>query len=68
MADDFEEVVSLSADPSIAERISSRSERFYVSIGAVCNDNCVLRMEEDRHGRYVNVKRYGWDETVPVGP
>jgi cyclic pyranopterin phosphate synthase len=39
---------------SIAERIRSQGERLHVSIGAVCNNNCIFCMEEDREGRYVN--------------
>jgi MoaA/NifB/PqqE/SkfB family radical SAM enzyme len=31
-----------------------QEERLHVSIGAVCNNNCVFCMEEDRDGRYVN--------------
>jgi cyclic pyranopterin phosphate synthase len=42
------------APPSISERISAHGERLHVSIGAVCNNNCVFCMEEDRDGRYVN--------------
>lgn len=30
------------------------NERLHVSIGAVCNNNCLFCMEEDRDGRYVN--------------
>lgn len=45
---------SLAADPSITERISNRGDRLHVSIGAVCNNNCIFCMEEDREGRYVN--------------
>jgi cyclic pyranopterin phosphate synthase len=40
--------------PSIEERIAQRGERLHVSIGAVCNNNCVFCMEEDRDARYVN--------------
>jgi MoaA/NifB/PqqE/SkfB family radical SAM enzyme len=40
--------------PSIEERIEKQGERLHVSIGAVCNNNCVFCMEEDRDGRYVN--------------
>src|SRR5678809_280949 len=40
--------------PSIAERIEKQAERVHVSIGAVCNNNCIFCMEEDRDGRYVN--------------
>jgi cyclic pyranopterin phosphate synthase len=42
------------ADPSILERLASQKERVHISIGAVCNNNCVFCMEEDRDGRYVN--------------
>lgn len=41
-------------DPTITERIEGHDERLHVSIGAVCNNNCVFCMEEDRDGRYVN--------------
>ncbi|UQA58648.1 radical SAM protein HxsC4 [Polyangium aurulentum] len=44
----------MSEGPSIVERLSTRSERVHISIGAVCNNNCVFCMEEDRDGRYVN--------------
>jgi MoaA/NifB/PqqE/SkfB family radical SAM enzyme len=43
-----------SGTPTITERLSARDERIHVSIGAVCNNNCVFCMEEDREGRYVN--------------
>jgi cyclic pyranopterin phosphate synthase len=39
---------------SIEQRVSEQEERVHVSIGAVCNNNCVFCMEEDRDGRYVN--------------
>lgn len=39
---------------SIADRIATRKDRIHVSIGAVCNNNCVFCMEEDREGRYEN--------------
>lgn len=38
----------------IVERLQTRDERLHVSIGAVCNNNCIFCMEEDREGRYVN--------------
>jgi cyclic pyranopterin phosphate synthase len=38
----------------IEERIEAREERLHVSIGAVCNNNCLFCMEEDRDARYVN--------------
>ena len=41
-------------EPGIAERIARRDERLHVSIGAICNNNCVFCMEEDRDARYVN--------------
>jgi cyclic pyranopterin phosphate synthase len=44
----------LTADPNITERIEQQDERLHISIGAVCNNNCVFCMEEDREGRYVN--------------
>jgi cyclic pyranopterin phosphate synthase len=44
----------LAADPSITERIRSQGERLHVSIGAVCNNNCIFCMEENRDARYVN--------------
>lgn len=40
--------------PTISERIDSRKERLHISIGAICNNNCVFCMEEDRDARYVN--------------
>jgi MoaA/NifB/PqqE/SkfB family radical SAM enzyme len=40
-------------DP-IGERIARTDERLHLSIGAVCNNNCVFCMEEDRDGRYAN--------------
>ena len=44
----------MSAEPSIVDRLERQRERLHVSIGAVCNNNCVFCMEEDRDGRYVN--------------
>jgi MoaA/NifB/PqqE/SkfB family radical SAM enzyme len=51
--------------PGIVERVSQQSERVHISIGAVCNNNCIFCMEEDRDGRYVNnsamtAERVGW--------
>lgn len=40
--------------PTISERIEQRQERLHISIGAICNNNCIFCMEEDREGRYVN--------------
>jgi len=44
----------VSAEPSIVQRLERQKERLHISIGAVCNNNCVFCMEEDRDGRYVN--------------
>jgi MoaA/NifB/PqqE/SkfB family radical SAM enzyme len=44
----------MAADPSIVERVAQQAPRVHVSIGAVCNNNCVFCMEEDRDGRFVN--------------
>ncbi len=44
----------MAADPTIQERVSQQAERVHISIGAVCNNNCIFCMEEDRDGRYVN--------------
>lgn len=41
-------------DATIVERIAQQKDRIHLSIGAVCNNNCVFCMEEDRDGRYVN--------------
>lgn len=41
-------------DRSIAQRVSEQAPRVHISIGAVCNNNCVFCMEEDRDGRYIN--------------
>ncbi len=46
--------MSTHSEPSITERIERHDERLHVSIGAVCNNNCVFCMEEDRDDRYVN--------------
>jgi cyclic pyranopterin phosphate synthase len=37
--------------PEISERIAKREERIHVLTGAVCNNNCLFCMEEDREGR-----------------
>src|SRR6516164_6540810 len=44
----------MTVDPTIVERVAGQAERVHVSIGAICNNNCVFCMEEDRDGRYVN--------------
>ncbi len=46
--------MAVAADPSIVERVSAQKERVHVSIGAVCNNNCIFCMEEDREAREVN--------------
>lgn len=38
----------------ILDRLENKDERVHISIGAICNNNCVFCMEEDREGRYVN--------------
>ncbi len=43
----------MAAPGSIEERIASRDERVHVLTGAVCNNNCIFCMEEDRDARYV---------------
>jgi MoaA/NifB/PqqE/SkfB family radical SAM enzyme len=55
----------MAANPTIVERRSQQTERVHISIGAVCNNNCIFCMEEDRDGRYVNnsamtAERVGW--------
>jgi len=44
----------MASDPTIVERLARQTPRVHVSIGAVCNNNCIFCMEEDRDGRYVN--------------
>ena len=46
--------MALAVDPSIVERVQTQKERLHVSIGAVCNNNCIFCMEEDREAREVN--------------
>lgn len=36
----------------IQARIAEKAERVHVLTGAVCNNNCIFCMEEDRDGRY----------------
>ncbi len=40
------------ADPQIETRIAGRQERVHILTGAVCNNNCIFCMEEDRDERY----------------
>jgi MoaA/NifB/PqqE/SkfB family radical SAM enzyme len=39
-------------EASVEERIRGRQERVHILTGAVCNNNCLFCMEEDREGRY----------------
>ena len=41
------------AELSIEQRIAAKKERVHILTGAVCNNNCVFCMEEDRDARYV---------------
>ncbi|MFO0661112.1 MAG: radical SAM protein HxsC4 [Polyangiaceae bacterium] len=41
-------------EAGISDRIKNQDERVHISLGAVCNNNCVFCMEEDRDARYVN--------------
>jgi cyclic pyranopterin phosphate synthase len=45
------------------DRISSRAARVHILTGAICNNNCVFCMEEDREQRYVTNSQTT-DETV----
>ena len=45
---------SAEREPTVLERIEQSDERVHISIGAVCNNNCIFCMEEDRDARYVN--------------
>lgn len=38
---------------AIEQRIQQRRPRVHILTGAVCNNNCIFCMEEDREGRYV---------------
>lgn len=38
----------------VVDRLKNRDERVHISLGAVCNNNCIFCMEEDRDARYVN--------------
>jgi len=49
--------------PRIEQRIAARRERVHVLTGAVCNNNCIFCMEEDREGRRVT-NSATTDETV----
>ncbi|NVB36979.1 radical SAM protein [Pseudenhygromyxa sp. WMMC2535] len=47
----------------VAERMAERAARVHILTGAVCNNNCVFCMEEDREQRYVTNSQTT-DETV----
>ena len=47
----------------IEGRIRSATDRVHILTGAVCNNNCIFCMEEDRDGRYVT-NSATTDETV----
>jgi MoaA/NifB/PqqE/SkfB family radical SAM enzyme len=51
------------AEETVAERIAGRGARVHILTGAVCNNNCVFCMEEDREQRYVTNSQTT-DETV----
>ncbi|PRQ05195.1 radical SAM protein HxsC4 [Enhygromyxa salina] len=57
------EAAGSSTSETVAERISSRAARVHILTGAVCNNNCVFCMEEDREQRYVTNSQTT-DETV----
>ncbi len=42
-----------SDEPTVEERIANKDERVHVLTGAVCNNNCLFCMEEDREAREV---------------
>jgi MoaA/NifB/PqqE/SkfB family radical SAM enzyme len=50
-------------EETIAERMATRGARVHILTGAVCNNNCVFCMEEDREQRYVTNSQTT-DETV----
>jgi MoaA/NifB/PqqE/SkfB family radical SAM enzyme len=43
----------VTAREAIEQRIAERRPRVHILTGAVCNNNCIFCMEEDREGRYV---------------
>lgn len=51
------------ARDGIDARIAGKAPRVHILTGAVCNNNCIFCMEEDRDGRYV-VNSATTDETV----
>ncbi len=68
MADDATPGTSCAPAPSCAPdgveaRIQGMQERVHILTGAVCNNNCIFCMEEDREGRYTT-NSATTDETV----
>ena len=55
--------VPTTTDETIVERIETRAARVHILTGAVCNNNCVFCMEEDREQRYITNSQTT-DETV----
>ena len=53
------------SDPTedVVARIAGQAERVHILTGAVCNNNCIFCMEEDRDGRY-ETNSQTTDETV----
>lgn len=47
----------------IEQRIADKQERVHILTGAICNNNCIFCMEEDRDGRY-DTNSQTSDETV----
>ena len=39
------------AEPRVDERIAGKRQHVHILTGAVCNNNCVFCMEDDRDGR-----------------
>ncbi len=56
-------MVQRDAEEPIEARIAGKRERVHVLTGAVCNNNCIFCMEEDRDARYVT-NSATTDETV----
>ena len=53
----------MALEANIEERIASKRNRVHVLTGAVCNNNCIFCMEEDRDERYIT-NSATTDETV----
>jgi len=63
MPDGSSPVSTTESSEDVATRMSSRGARVHILTGAVCNNNCVFCMEEDREQRYVTNSQTT-DETV----